>query len=246
MSATDVASMTQNGVFVNLGGFMKQAVVRIVAIILALSLAACTTSSARVSSAASFQWTSPTKRIVLVPPDIQLSELTFGGVVEPRADWTDTAKGFIDKGLRAHFAKSDAQVVDAQLASAHEVQLVKLYDAVGGAILTHLYNDQLQLPNKGDALDWTLGPGTGELRDRYGADYALFVLLRDSYSSAGRRAGQVLLGLSGGIQIGVASLVDLRTGNIVWFNRLISTAGDLRTEVPAQRAMDQLLKDVPL
>jgi hypothetical protein len=225
---------------------MKQAVVRLATIILAFSLAACATSSARVSSAASFQWTSSTKRIVLVPPDVQLSELTFGGVLEPRADWTDTAKGFIDKGLRAHFAKTNAEVVDAQLASAHEVQLVKLYDAVGGAILTHLYNVELKLPNKGDALDWTLGPGTGELRDRYGADYALFVLLRDSYSSAGRRAGQILLGLPGGIQVGVASLVDLRTGSIVWFNRLISTAGDLRTEAPATSAVNQLLRDIPL
>ena len=141
--------------------------------------------------------------------------------------------------------------MDAQLASAREVQLVKLYDAVGGAILTHLYNDQLQLPNKGDALDWTLGPGAGELRDRYGADYAFFVLLRDSYSSPGRRTAQILgalvgAGISGGIQVGVASLVDLRTGNIVWFNRLISTTGDLRTEAPATTAVNQLLKDIPL
>jgi hypothetical protein len=230
---------------------MKQTVVRLATIILAFSLAACATSSARVSSAASIQWTSTTKRIVFVPPDVQLSELTFGGVLEPRADWTDTAKGFIDKGLRAHFAKTNAEVVDAQLASAREVQLVKLYDAVGGAILTHLYNDQLQLPNKGDALDWTLGPGAGELRDRYGADYALFVLLRDSYSSPGRQAAQVFgallgVGISGGIQVGVASLVDLRTGNIVWFNRLISTTGDLRTEAPATTAVNQLLKDIPL
>jgi hypothetical protein len=230
---------------------MKQALVRLATIILALSLAACAMSSARVSSAAAFQWTSPTKRIVLVPPDVQLRELTFGGVLEPRADWTNTAKGFIDKSIRDHFARTEAAVVDAQLASAREVQLAKLYDAVGVAILTHLYNDQLQLPNKGDALDWTLGPGTGELRDRYGADYALFVLLRDSYSSPGRQAAQVFgallgVGVPGGVQVGVASLVDLRTGNIVWFNRLISTTGDLRTEAPATRAVNELLRDIPI
>jgi hypothetical protein len=230
---------------------MKQVVLRLAIIVLALSLEACASNTARVSDSASFQWTSPTKRIVLVPPDIQLSELGIGGVPSPRADWTETAKGFIDKSIRDHFAKTDAEVVDAQLATPREVQLVKLYDAVGGAILIHLYNNQLKLPSKGDALDWTLGPGTGELRERYGADYALFVLLRDSYSTPGRQAAQVVgalfgVAISGGIQVGVASLVDLRTGNIVWFNRLISTTGDLRTEAPAQSAVNVLLTDIPL
>ena len=203
------------------------------------------------NNSASFQWTSPTKRIVLVPPDVELSELTVGGVLQTRADWTQAAKGHIDRNIREHFAKATAEVIDAELSSPREVQLAKLYDAVGGAILTHLYNEQLKLPNKGDALDWTLGPGTSEMRDRYGADYALFVLVRDSYSSGGRQAVQILgalvgVGVPGGVQVGVASLVDLRTGNIVWFNRLFSTTGDLRSEAPAQRAVDELLKDTPL
>jgi hypothetical protein len=89
------------------------------------------------------------------------------------------------------------------------------------------------------------------MRDRYGADYAMFVFVRDSYSSSGRRALQVfgaLAGISvqGGVQVGFASLVDLRTGNIVWFNRLISGTGDMRTERPAQRTVDELIKDIPI
>lgn len=235
------------------GGIMKRALMWSAMLMLGLSLAGCAQdgSNARVAQAVDFQWTSPTKRILLVPPDVELSELNTGGILEPRADWTDAAKGHIDKNIRAHFAKSGADVVNADLSSPREVQLAKLYDAVSGAILTHLYNEPLKLPNKGDALDWTLGPGTGEMRDRYGADYALFVIVRDSYSSGGRQALQVFgalagVALPGGVQVGVASLIDLRTGNIVWFNRLINRSGDLRTEAPAQRAVDQLLKDVPI
>ncbi|MEI9930428.1 MAG: hypothetical protein WDM89_07705 [Rhizomicrobium sp.] len=44
----------------------------------------------------------------------------------------------------------------------------------------------MKLPSKGDALDWSLGPGTNGLRNEYGADYALFVFVRDSYTSTGR------------------------------------------------------------
>jgi hypothetical protein len=94
------------------------------------------------------------------------------------------------------------------------------------------------------------------MRDRYGADYALFVFVRDSYSTAGRKALQVIgflgnaVGLGvivpGGVQVGFASLVDLRTGNIVWFNRLLNTSGDLRTEAPARRTVDELIRDIPI
>jgi len=96
-----------------------------------------------------------------------------------------------------------------------------------------------------------LGSGVGLLRQESGADYALFVFMRDSYSSGGRKAlmvGLALLGIgvSGGTQVGFASLVDLKTGNIVWFNRLISNIGDLRTPEPAHDAVKQLLHGQPL
>jgi hypothetical protein len=152
--------------FMTPGGIMKRALHYIGILVLGLSLASCTTPTSRTNSTAKFEWTSPTKRILLVEPDIQLSLLDAGGVLEPRADWTDTARGVIDKGLREHFSKSGTEVVSAEGPSPHEVQLLKLHNAVGLAILTHLYgpagsnNVANELPNKGSALDWTLGPGT--------------------------------------------------------------------------------------
>ena len=54
------------------------------------------------------------------------------------------------------------------------------------------------------------------------------------------------VGIQGGQQVGFISLVDLETGNILWFNRLISGGGDLRTLEPAFNATDNLLEDIPL
>ena len=233
------------------GGYMKGHLWRLAFALGCLCLGGCATN-AKVDSMATFQWTSPTKRIVLVQPDVQLMELTAGGVTETRADWTQTAQGFIAKDITTHFSGKGAEVIHADdLQNPHDVQIAKLHGVVGQSILLHLYTPILKLPNKGDALDWTLGPGTNDMRQRYGADYALFIFVRDSYASAGRVAfivGAALLGVSvpGGQQVGFASLVDLRTGNIVWFNRLISASGDLRTEQPAQKTVDSLIKDLPL
>lgn len=53
------------------------------------------------------------------------------------------------------------------------------------------------------------------------------------------------IGIGGGIQQGYATLIDLNDGKIVWFNRLISTTGDLREAKAAESSIDSLLKNFP-
>jgi hypothetical protein len=130
-------------------------------------------------------------------------------------------------------------------------QLVKLHEAVGESILIHKYTPAYQLPTKTGKLDWSLGKNTSSLHEEYGADYALFIYIRDSYASSGRAAAIVVaallgVGLPGGLQVGFASLVDLRSGQVVWFNRLLRGTGDLRTLSPAMEAIGVLLEGVPL
>ena len=89
------------------------------------------------------------------------------------------------------------------------------------------------------------------MREAYGADYALFVFFRDSFATAGR-AALIFVGalfgahVQGGQQIGFASLVDLNSGDVVWFNRLFSGAGDLREADKAESATKTLLDNLPL
>jgi len=194
-------------------------------------------------------------RVLIMPPDVELSELTAGGLLEPKADWTEQGRAHVAAALDRHLEGKNATVVRYPAPGGDpdpaDLQLLKLHDEVGGSILRHKYLPVLELPTKRDVFDWTLGPEVGRLRERTGADYALFVFLRDSYASAGRVAlivGAALLGVGvpGGQQWGFASLVDLRTGDIVWFNRLVSPTGDLRKAEPAGDAVKSLLAELPL
>jgi hypothetical protein len=53
------------------------------------------------------------------------------------------------------------------------------------------------------------------------------------------------VGITGGIQIGYASLVDLKSGRVVWFNNLVRMSGDLREPKPAQETVEALLSGFP-
>lgn len=225
---------------------------RVVALcLLCAPLYACDAASPRLADSATISW-SREKRVVLATPDIELSELTAGGVNAPRADWTQDAIAFTAKDVKDMLAARGVSVIEAKTgADARESQIVKLNSAVGQAILLHLYYSPIKLPEKGDALDWTLGPGVGVLREKYGGDYALFIHIRDSYSSTGRQAlmgvsALLLIPVPGGLQSGFASLVDLRTGRIVWFNRLLSVNGDIRDPDDARDTVGELLQGLPL
>jgi hypothetical protein len=61
-----------------------------------------------------------------------------------------------------------------------------------------------------------------------------------------RIIGFLLLGgdVGGGVQIGLASLVDLRTGQVVWHNLLMDQTGDLRDPKGAHETAGDLLKGI--
>jgi hypothetical protein len=127
--------------------------------------------------------------------------------------------------------------------------MVLLHDAVVTSIYTHHYTP-LRLETKW-GFEWTLGPGVAALRETTGADYALFTLVRDTYTTAGRAAmmafGAVLgVALSGGVQVGFTSLVDLRSGDFLWFNLLVDSTGDLRDEGGVRETVRDLLDEIPL
>lgn len=194
------------------------------------------------------------KRILLMPFDIELSELMATGLTEPKAEWSEAAKAHVEAAFReelgargANWVAYDPEKMGADQARARQLEL--LYEAVGGAIL---YIDVLRvdLPSKPN-FDWTLGPGVQVLGQRYEADYAVFTFVRDSYSTAGRKAFMALgavfgVSVSLGQQLGFTSLVDLRTGQVIWINFLASGSGDLRDAQSAKQAVGGLLKGLPL
>ena len=193
----------------------------------------------------------PNSTIALMPADVELFEISAGGVGEPRADWTAAASKHLMADLRARKQKLGARATEITGDQDEAVEALNgLHGAVARAIVVHHFGG-LKLPTKDGKLDWTLGPDAAKLQVKSGADYALFTWVRDSYASAERKAMMVvgaLLGVSmaGGVQQAYASLVDLRTGQIVWFNRMVRGTGDLREAEPAAETLNALLTGFPL
>lgn len=190
-------------------------------------------------------------RLVIVPADVELFSQSAGGVLEPRADWTQAAQQHFRSAVlaRKHVVGADSiELADKDIDELG--QLNALHGAVAEAVFVHHMMGMPPLPTKDKLLDWTLGEAVEPLRARTGADYALFFWIRDSYASAERKAAIVVMallgvGIAGGAQIGYASLVDLRSGRIVWFNNLARGSGDLREPQPAEETVEALLKTFP-
>lgn len=197
-------------------------------------------------------------KIIVMRPDIAVDTLTVGGMLERREDWTLTARDNVLASLQAQQAKrggaTHIAITRAEAGSDEEtvIELNKLHAVVGQAVMLHKFSVMGTLPTKKDVFDWTLG----DLAARYGAqsgyDYALFIYARDSFSSGGRVALQTIGALScivgvcvippGGNQQAFASLVELKTGKLVWFNHLISATGDIRTPQGADALVSKLLE----
>lgn len=205
--------------------------------------------------------------IVLVEPDIELSLLTAGGLQEPRKEWSDAARRLFPAQVHAQLAgkavelKPDYDLADDLDPASQLGQIVRLNEAVAMSI-TQYSMPGSALATKKDArgkprMDWSLGPGVVALREATGADYAMFTYVRDSYASGGRTALRIFgflagaamgyaLDIGGGSQVGVSTLVDLRTGQVVWYNLLANQSGDLRDEQGAQKTVQNMLHQMPL
>lgn len=198
-------------------------------------------------------------RVLLMPLDIELSELTAAGLNEPKADWTEAARANVTRALDSYLGTRDLKLRHYRrpadpAAADRDTQLEKLHAMVGGTILVHHYNQMNRLPTKAGQMDWTLGSTARQLGTQQQAEFALFVFLRDSYATAGRKAAVVassivsIIGtprVSGGERIGFASLVDLRDGKVVWFNVMYSDTGDMRKADPTAEVIDDLMDGFP-
>jgi hypothetical protein len=202
--------------------------------------------------------------LVVMRPYVQVGSIAAGGMFEPRADWTDQARAHLLQALKEQQAGRGGRTLVMETRSAvagvdpeRVADLERLHNAVGSSIMVHKYVGQ-ELPTKRRGIDWTLGRDAVEFGRRTGMDYALFLYAQDSAASTGRVALQVL-GLAGciigfcapvggGSQTAFASLVDLRTGDLVWFNVLQTgsqlpgvTFGDIRTREGAVQMVERLL-----
>ncbi|MFN3388588.1 MAG: hypothetical protein ACK40O_06610 [Allosphingosinicella sp.] len=203
--------------------------------------------------------------LLVMRPDVQVGLVTIGGVVEPRADWTEQARENLLRALAAQQAGRGGRtrILETRagipgVAPETVADLERLHQVVGASIALHKYMGA-ELPTKRrQGIDWTLGEEAVKFGQATGMDYALFLHAQDSFASTGRVALQVLgiagcfIGFcapqGGGGQAAYASLVDLKTGEVVWFNVLQTQSmapgvgfGDIRTPEGAAQMVERLL-----
>lgn len=236
---------------------MKTAVIAALAIS-TLALTACTTTKQH--AAVDFIPPEGNYRLIVMRPDVTVSLLTAGGQFEQREDWTNTARDNVIAALKEQQANRGGNAViavtlkDAGADPAMVTALDRLHEAVGRSIRLHKYTPGFELPTKKTTFDWTLGQLAVEYGQVSGYDYALFLYAEDSFSSGGRVALQAVSVLgcvvgvclipSGGQQIAFVSLVDLNSGNVVWYNYLFSEKGDIREPDGARDLVENLLDDM--
>jgi hypothetical protein len=237
---------------------------------IAFALAASVALSACVQTRqyADVQFTPPEGnfKLLVLRPDVTVGSLTTGGMVEPRAGWTDEARANIVAALRAQQASRGGNITIVEhrneVAGVSEQELAdveRLNFVVDQSIVEHKYLGDYLPTKRGRGLDWTLGADAVKLGQKTGYDYALFLHAEDQVASTGRIALGVLgiagcfIGfcapnVGGAEQLDYASLVDLKTGEVVWFN-VVSAAsqvpgikfGNLRTPQGAAQMVERLL-----
>src|SRR4029453_14257014 len=240
-------------------------------VILALLASAALAGCVQTRQYADVEFTPPQGdyKLLVMRPDISVGSVTTGGLVEPRADWTEQARAHFLTALKAQQTArgGNAFIMEKRDALAGGdadtiAELERLHYAVASSIALHRYSG-LYLPTKRNkGLDWTLGEDAVALGQRTGYDYALFLYAEDSFASTGRIGLQVLgiagcfIGfcapnVGGGGQFRYASLGDLKTGEVVWFNVEQASSqiagikfGDIRTPEGAAQMVDRLLHRV--
>lgn len=199
------------------------------------------------------------RRILVFRPRIKVGEQSTGGMFEPRADWTELARTNLDTALEQRQALYGNLLIEAPEVFGDDARRVDEYLSLFGAVASSIINYQFfvgnrletkKADNRSERFDWSLGPGVGALPGADRADYALFIFTEDHYGSTGRKVLQVFgalagVGVQSGLHAGYASLIDLRTGNVLWINADAAMGGDVREADGAVRRVEQLFEEFP-
>lgn len=198
--------------------------------------------------------TDKTVRIVVLKKDISVAEVTTGGLDQPKADWTKQAQLSFDIAFQSNLLQRSIKYIpmpemkgdDAKLLSNY-LDLLKI--TADQAVKHEVFAGEA-LPTKNSDLYWSLGPQISELGSKLGADYGVIMYSRNSYISKGRKSAEIVSSLFGekaptGVNAGSMTLVDLKTGDIVWMNIDVMLNGDVRDNAGSIEQISQLMRNFP-
>lgn len=221
----------------------------------ALPVFAFDSSTAKTASQAGFLFpASGPISILVLESDTKVTEQSAAGMPMPNSDWTSAAREALGKALDSGLAEHKSKMEILPALSPSDNALVHDYRTLFGSIAQSVISYKLlpddRLPTKDGRFDWTMGSGIAQL-DRSGtASYGLFYGTADSYASRARTSVetvQAALGMEAdkGEHRGYVGLVDMKTGDLLWFKVDVRMSGDVRTNEGAKRRIAQLLAGFP-
>ena len=191
-------------------------------------------------------------KILLMPVDIEICELTLAGMCEPNASWTQNSRENIIVSFEEILNTRNAILKKYNKNDQNNqiIQIIKLHTQTGQEIINNEYGS-FKLPTKTE-FKWTLGNKVKLLKNKYQTDYAIFIFFRDQYSSTERVIYNIVTAVLfpgiipiGGSQIAFASLVNLNNGEITWFNGYYRSFGDVRDLENARDTVNKLFEEFP-
>jgi len=195
------------------------------------------------------------KKVLLLPPQMFVAELSAGGVIQKQDDWTREANENLLAAAESYFREAGQfeatrlpklGAEDAEKVESH----IGLYDRLALAIYIYGRGQDSGWQHKKTEWDYTLGDGLAFLREQTGADSALIFTGADIISTGGRKAAftfGLLLGVA--IPIGqsfiTVGLADLKTGEIRWMSYDQSMSLDSRDPAAVQELVKDFFKTYP-
>jgi hypothetical protein len=236
--------------------------VRLLLVVLGLFLAATSgAAQEKTGNREGFELKPGTVRIALLEPSVRVGSQSTGGMFEPNADWTVQAKESIEAELAKKQASLGNEVVSLKIENVPQagelIEYHALFGAVASSVIEYEFFPGNRLPTKkkSKAFEWSVGPGLSEVPALQGFDYVLIIRTRDAFGSTGRKLLQVagLFGAAFGLptavqsgeHVGMAGLVEVKTGDLVWLNADLAMGGDPREPDGAVKRVTQLLEGFP-
>lgn len=196
------------------------------------------------------------KKLVIMPIDVQVGELSMAGVEEV-PEWTEQAKTLFAEELEAYAdERDDLKLVDMPKLSRKQQATLEEHLALNRVVWPTAVSYATQMgpawSHKQDRFDYSIGSGLKFMRKKTRADAGLILVGTDTNSSTGRVAANVLLSvlyglpqLNGGNSFLAVGIVDFRTGNLLWVNWGARNTGSFLDPKSVRTMLDLVMSNYP-
>lgn len=195
------------------------------------------------------------RKILIAAPQIEVHELSAGGVTQKVPQLTHEASAHFDRALRGALAsRTDIVAVPMPALSDTEQDefddTIATFDVVAGDAFAYTQPGLVGWEDRAARFDYTLGFGLPWLQARTGADALLVTYGIDYQSTGGRKAMAMMDVLVGvGLPTGYArvrcALLDLATGDILWLHSEGTGTGNLTDTETMRGIVDKTLATLP-